>query len=283
MYVGNLAYSVNWQDLKDHMRQAGEVEHADVMMEGRGRSKGCGLVTYATAEGAANAIEQLHDSELNGRKIFVREDRESGQGGPRPPKRSNYGSRPSNSTFAGAAAGPRVYVGNLAWSVKWQDLKDHMKAAGNVVHADVMEESSGRSRGYGLVEYETQDEAQVAIDTLNNSELQGRPIFVREDREASGGSSKRIRDEEYGHDSSSTNKVFVGNLTFDTTEKDLSEHFGFYGTLTSVEVVVGSNGRSRGYGLVSFDTHEEAEGAIANLNQSNFKGRQLDVRFDRRS
>jgi RNA recognition motif-containing protein len=35
--------------------------------------------------------------------------------------------------------GCRVYVGNLSWNVKWQDLKDHMKQAGVVVHADGME------------------------------------------------------------------------------------------------------------------------------------------------
>ena len=137
VYVGNLAFSVTWQDLKDHMRQAGEVTHADVMMEGRGRSKGCGLVTFASPEDALNAIDELHDSELNGRKIFVREDRESSGGfvksenAPSRPKSSkrNYGDR-------AVATGTRVYVGNLSWSVKWQDLKDHMRQAGEVVHAD---------------------------------------------------------------------------------------------------------------------------------------------------
>ena len=34
--------------------------------------------------------------------------------------------------------GKRVYVGNLSWDVKWQDLKDHMRKAGEVIHADVM-------------------------------------------------------------------------------------------------------------------------------------------------
>lgn len=81
--------------------------------------QGCGIVAFATEEAAQNAISTLNDTELGGRKIFVREDREAQPAAPVRPKR-----------------GFRVYVGNLAWNVKWQELKDHMKQAGTVVHAD---------------------------------------------------------------------------------------------------------------------------------------------------
>ena len=76
VYVGNLSWETSWQDLKDHFRSVGEVLHADVMMDGD-RSKGCGLVSFASARDARNAINTLHDSELDGRMIFVREDREA--------------------------------------------------------------------------------------------------------------------------------------------------------------------------------------------------------------
>ena len=54
----------SWQELKDHFRNAGEVSHADVMMEHDGRSKGCGIVSFASARDAANAINTLNQSEL---------------------------------------------------------------------------------------------------------------------------------------------------------------------------------------------------------------------------
>ena len=55
----------SWQDLKDHFRGAGlDVTHADVMMEHDGRSKGCGIVSFASARDAANAINTLNQSEL---------------------------------------------------------------------------------------------------------------------------------------------------------------------------------------------------------------------------
>lgn len=56
----------------------------------------------------------------------------------------------------------------------------------------VLEEASGRSKGCGLVEYSTRDEAQIAIAQLTNSMLGDRMIFVREDREPEGGSISDI-------------------------------------------------------------------------------------------
>jgi len=76
-----------------------------------------------------------------------------------------------------------VYVGNLSWDVMWQDLKDHMKEAGTVIRADVMMGEDGRSKGCGIVEYSSVDEANNAILRLHNSNLKGRLIFVREDRD----------------------------------------------------------------------------------------------------
>src|SRR3546814_11905915 len=84
---------------------------------------------------------------------------------------------------AASASSGRVFVGNLSWEVAWQDLKDHMRQAGNVTRADVLRGPDGRSRGCGIVEFENLEDAQTAIDTLNDSMLMGRPIFVREDRE----------------------------------------------------------------------------------------------------
>merc|ERR1719217_371073 len=67
-----------------------------------------------------------------------------------------------------------------------------MRAAGDVKFADVPRNAKGRSKGFGLIEYSSAKEAKKAIDTLNDTQLGEREIFVREDREVgySKGSDK---------------------------------------------------------------------------------------------
>ena len=82
---------------------------------------------------------------------------------------------------------PRVYVGNLAFSVGWQDLKDFFRnALGSVGRVDLIAHPSGRSKGCAVVEFDSIEEAGRAINELNNAEIHGRKIFIREDREGKG-------------------------------------------------------------------------------------------------
>ena len=82
-----------------------------------------------------------------------------------------------------------VYVGNLPYSTTWQELKDHMKLAGNVIYVKIFEDLYGDSKGAALVQYSSPEEALVAIQTLHNTKIQERFIFVREDREPSPSSA----------------------------------------------------------------------------------------------
>jgi RNA recognition motif-containing protein len=59
--------------------------------------------------------------------------------------------------------GRRIYVGNLSWQTSWQELKDHFKQAGEVLYADVLTSSDGRSRGCGVVEFATADQVQSPL------------------------------------------------------------------------------------------------------------------------
>lgn len=190
VFVGNLSWSLKWQDLKDHFREVGNVLYTKIMQDERGRSKGCGIVEFETVEEAQQAIAQMNNREIDGRTIFVREDNKySSGGGGAPPQQQHYAPRGpapgmgmSGERNPGNPNGTKVFVGNLSWATRWQGLKDHMRQAGNVLHADIMMESGGRSKGCAIVEYATPEEAANAIATLADTNLDGRPIFVREDR-----------------------------------------------------------------------------------------------------
>ena len=73
-------------------------------------------------------------------------------------------------------------------------------------------------------------------------------------------------------------KLFVGNLDFKVTENDLQDAFAAFGTVTEANLMVDKmSGRPRGFGFVTMGTPEEAQKAIAGLNGSNLKGRNLTV------
>jgi len=74
VYVGQLAWGTTWQDLKDHFKRIGTVTRADVVLEADGRrSKGYGFVEFEDSDDASRAVTELHESELMGRRILVRE------------------------------------------------------------------------------------------------------------------------------------------------------------------------------------------------------------------
>ena len=212
-----------------------EITRADILSSPDGRSKGCGIVEFATEEGAKRAVLTMNDTELMGRQIFVREDREDGSGGG-----GYYTQQPGNSSGGATGGGGgannqsrRVYVGNLSWNVTWQDLKDYMRDAGEVVHAEVMTESDGRSKGCGIVEFATAEDAKEAINTLTDTELKGRMIFVREDREGGSGGAGGHHGGG-GFQKGGSCSVYVGNLAYETSWQDLKDHMRQAGNVDQV-------------------------------------------------
>jgi len=77
----------------------------------------------------------------------------------------------------------KLYVGNLVYEATDEDLKNHFSQAGNVVSATVIRyRDTGRSKGFGFVEMNSEEEAQKAIDTFNNQDFKGRKLIVSEAR-----------------------------------------------------------------------------------------------------
>ena len=75
----------------------------------------------------------------------------------------------------------KLYVGGLPYSVTEEQLEQLFSEHGNVESAKVItDRDTGRSRGFGFVEMESQEEAQKAISSLNGTELDGRTLTVNE-------------------------------------------------------------------------------------------------------
>jgi len=89
-----------------------------------------------------------------------------------------------------------IYVGNLPYSVVEEDLREIFEEYGEVATVKIISDKlTGRSKGFGFVEMDDDEEAKKAIEELNNAEISGRNIKVNESRPRSndsrGGGNRR--------------------------------------------------------------------------------------------
>lgn len=93
-------------------------------------------------------------------------------GGPRPPPPGT----------PGYSSGLQVVVHNLPWDCTWQALKEAFEDIGEIERADVVFDSHGRSRGFGVVRFADRESAQKAVEKMNDKTISGRVVSVRVDR-----------------------------------------------------------------------------------------------------
>ncbi|KNZ80340.1 hypothetical protein J132_06321 [Termitomyces sp. J132] len=193
----------------------------------------------------------------------------------------------------------QLFVGNLPYRVRWQDLKDLFRRAGTVLRADVSLGPDNRSRGYGTVLLATAEDAGRAIDLFNGYSWQNRILEVRPDRlppDYDANHPPAIVSapplEEDGMEYSallhhnfplnlSLRSLFVGNLPFHCQWQDLKDLFRRAGTIMRADVALGQDGRSRGFGTVTFATESDAERAVQMFNGYEYNGRTLKVNHDK--
>lgn len=106
LFVGNLPFHCQWQDLKDLFRAAGNIQRADVALNAEGRSRGFGTVLFASPEDAQTAVRLYHGYEYNGRTLKVHFDRHAHYG----PSVPGIPTDPSQYTSAFQLAGPTMHA-----------------------------------------------------------------------------------------------------------------------------------------------------------------------------
>lgn len=195
------------------------------------------------------------------------------------------------------------YVGNLSWEVDENQLSEYFSSVGTVNNAVILRRGK-RSLGSGIVEFADAANAKMAISSLNNSELDGRKLLVREDKissavsqvtkqevmttetastkKATKSSAKTTKPKSSETDNSDKviepNKVFVQNLTWQTTDEEVVAAFCAHGSVSSVEIRTSRSGRSLGSAVVEFENSEDAQSAIKALNGQDLNGREILVR-----
>ncbi|XP_006893183.1 PREDICTED: LOW QUALITY PROTEIN: polyadenylate-binding protein 4-like [Elephantulus edwardii] len=163
-----------------------------------------------------------------------------------------------------------IFIKNLDKSIDNKTLYEHFSTFGKILSSKVMSDDQG-SKGYAFVHFENQHAADRAIEEMNGALFRNCRMLVsrfktRQDREA----ELRNKPTEF------TN-VYIKNFGIDMDDKRLQEVFSKYGTTLSVKVMTDSSGKSKGFGFVSFVSHEAAKKAVEEMNGKDMNGQLIFV------
>ncbi|RWW32897.1 hypothetical protein GW17_00002409 [Ensete ventricosum] len=139
-------------------------------------SRGCGYVTMSSIQEAKAAMLALDGSDLGGRELRVKFSADVSS------RRNNMKALNTTPKKNMVFESPhKVYVGNLAWSVRPEDLREYFSQFGNVVSTRVLyDRKGGRNRVYGFLSFTSSDELRAALETSGSVVFNGRTLVIRE-------------------------------------------------------------------------------------------------------
>ena len=162
-------------------------------------------------------------------------------------------------TEAPAAGGDGIknlFVGSLSWNIDEDWLRREFEHFGDITGCRVItDRESGRSKGFGYVEFANAADAAKAQKEMHEYELDGRSLNVDfstpREKPDQGARANKYGDKR----SAPANTLFLGNLSFDATNDGIQEIFAEYGTITRVSLPTDRDtGSLKGFGYVDFTT-----------------------------
>lgn len=163
-----------------------------------------------------------------------------------------------------------IYVGNLLFDVRSEDLKREFAEFGQVKEVRIANDDRGMSKGFGYVYFSSVAEATAAIEAKNQTTFEGRTIVVNYQVE----NKNRV----VATDPSKT--LFIGNIPFEMSDTDLNKLFRDIKNVVDVRVAIDRRtGQPRGFAHADFLDIESASSGKEALHGKELYGRRLRVDF----
>ncbi|NXX55170.1 EPAB protein, partial [Scopus umbretta] len=269
IFIKNLDDSIDNKALYDTFSAFGNILSCKVVCDENG-SRGYGFVHFETHEAATRAIETMNGMLLNDRKVFV------GHFKSRKEREAEFGARAMEFT--------NVYIKNFGDDMDDDRLREIFSKFGKTLSVKVMMDNTGRSKGFGFVNFEKHEEAQKArashraqspslrwqaVADMNGKEINGRMVYVgRAQKRLERQSELKRKFEQIKQERVSRYQgvnLYVKNLDDGIDDERLRKEFSPYGTITSAKVMT-EGGHSKGFGFVCFSSPEEATKAVTEMN-----------------
>jgi len=252
LYVGELDPTVTEAMLFEIFNMIGPVASIRVCRDAvTRRSLGYAYVNYLNASDGERALEQLNYSLIKNRAcriMWSQRDpalRKTGQG--------------------------NIFIKNLDELIDNKALHDTFAAFGNVLSCKVATDEQGRSKGYGFVHYETAEAADNAIKAVNGMLLNDKKVYVGLHI------SRKERQSKLDEMKAQFTNLYVKNIDPELSQEDFEKLFTQFGSVTSALLSIDEEGKSRGFGFVNYENHEEAQNAVDALHDCEHNGRKLFV------
>jgi polyadenylate-binding protein len=234
IYVGDLNPEVTETHLHEKFTDVGPVAGIHVCRDSVSRrSLGYAYVNFFSKIDAQQAIDKYNYSEIRGRPCRIMWSKRE-----RPFK---------------ASPDANIFVKNLDDSIDSKALSDTFSMFGAILSCKVSTGANGTSRGYGFVQYESEDAARQAIERVNGMEIAGKKVFV-------GPFKKREQQQD-----SDENSLYVRNIPQSWEDADILKVFEECGELTSHLFMNDLRAKKR-HGFLNFKDPEAAKVAIEKYN-----------------
>lgn len=209
------------------------------------QSLGYAYVNFHTTEDAERVLDTMNFQDLHGRQIRIM-----------------WSQRDPSVRRSGAG---NVFVKNLSTEMRSSDLLDLFSSYGNVLSCKVaFDYEKGVSKGYGFVQFDSDDSAASAIEDLNGKELEGQRLTV----------TKYVRRADRQKQNQFTN-LYVKNVPKDMPQDELIKLFEKHGPIAkstqdlsqpAIYWATDASGDFRGFAFIAMENHEDARNAIEELN-----------------
>ncbi|KAK6491503.1 polyadenylate-binding protein 1 [Huso huso] len=248
LYVGDLHPDVTEAMLYEKFSPAGPILSIRVCRDMiTRRSLGYAYVNFQQPADAERALDTMNFDVIKGK-----------------PVRIMWSQRDPSLRKSGVG---NIFIKNLDKSIDNKALYDTFSAFGNILSCKVVCDENG-SKGYGFVHFETQEAAERAIEKMNGMLLNDRKVFVGRFK------SRKEREAELGARAKEFTNVYIKNFGEDMDDEKLKEIFG---PALSIRVMTDDSGKSKGFGFVSFERHEDAQKAVDEMNGKEVNGKQIYV------
>jgi len=264
LYIKNIPKEKTSRELFEYFNKFGDIFSIKINEDEEGNNVGTGYITYYSLDDTKKAI-----SETNGKKIW----------------NSNmellYQSQYKNNFHSNDNL--KININNLPDTYDKEDLKKLCEEFGKVQSYNIFNGQYGK---YAIVGFSNEQEAKQAKEKLNNKEINGKKIVVKEFQRKPKPNYQQNNNNFYynkPYEPYENTNLYIRNIPLSVTEDDIRKNFEQFGTIKSIRLEKETfqkteNGETKkittnkGFGYIAFETAQSAKTAMESMNAKYLKG-----------